>query len=149
MVNPRFLDVLRLVEARLRGAPVVWAVTGSLGLALHGMPVNPGDVDLQSDAAGAYEIERRLAEYRREPLRLKETARGRSHFGALEMDGMKVEIIGDMQYARPGGGWTEPPDLARLREWVEVEDLAALIDAGLSFIPGGSVIYRLIQDLRE
>ena len=55
------LDVLRLLHQRLEGSSAVWALTGSLGMVLQGLPLEPHDIDLQTDPVGAYEIERRLA----------------------------------------------------------------------------------------
>ena len=44
----------------------------------------------------------------------------RSHFGALEIDGIQVEIMGDIQKCLPDGSWEEPVDLERHRRFVEV-----------------------------
>ena len=41
--------------------------------------------------------------------------------GALEIDGIEVEIIGDIQKRVTGGPWEPPPDLARLATTVEAE----------------------------
>jgi hypothetical protein len=46
----------------------------------------------------------------------------RSHFGALEIDGIKVEIMGDIQKF-VDGRWEAPADLAMIKRTVEVEDM--------------------------
>ncbi|MCW5852548.1 MAG: hypothetical protein KIT87_20910, partial [Anaerolineae bacterium] len=66
---------------------MTWAVTGSVGMALQGIPVEPHDIDLQTDAAGAYEIQRRLAEYSVQPVAFLAGERMRSHFGRLVIEG--------------------------------------------------------------
>jgi len=53
---------LRKICERLKD-DVIWALTGSLGHALQGVPVEVHDVDIQTDREGAYEIERRFSEF--------------------------------------------------------------------------------------
>jgi hypothetical protein len=35
------------------------------------------------------------------------------------VEGVQVEVMGDVQSARPGGGWEAPPQLDRVIAWVE------------------------------
>ena len=65
-MREEILAVVRRLDRDLDGA--LWVLTGSVGLALQGMPLEPRDVDVQTDAAGAYEIERRLAAYTTRPV---------------------------------------------------------------------------------
>lgn len=102
-------------------AESTWVLTGSLGLALQGVATEVHDIDVQTDRAGALELERRLAECVVRPVGLKEDALVRSYLGRAEMNGVEVEIIGDIQKRAPGGPWGPPPDLARL---------AVSVDAG-------------------
>lgn len=123
-LDERHIDVLYLIHDRIADASLNWALTGSVAFALRGIDVSsPGDIDIQSNEAGAYEIERRLAEYSVRPVRFSEAEHLRSHFGALQIEGVAVEIIGDIQHRRPDGSWTAPVDIAVRREWVEVDDL--------------------------
>jgi hypothetical protein len=116
--------ILRLLYNRLSQEPVTWALTGSLALALRGLKVRePGDVDIQTDAAGAYAIERLWASDMQRPVTFSEAERIRSHFGALEIDGVVVEIMGDIQHRLPDGRWSEPVNIAAEREWLEVDGM--------------------------
>ena len=65
MVSARHLRVLRRVCELLEGTDVTWVLTGSLGLALRGVETEVHDIDVQTDAAGALELERLLAGARR------------------------------------------------------------------------------------
>lgn len=105
---------------------VTWAVTGSANLALQGVDAEPEDVDVVCDEPGAYAIEAafpgaaaELVHYREDP-----EARIASHYGALDLDGVRVEIVGDVHY-RAGDGddaeWVPGADVAEHREFVEVE----------------------------
>ena len=61
MIANVHLRVLERIADRLHASPVAWAVTGSLGMALQGVPVTVHDIDIQTDEKGVYEIERQLA----------------------------------------------------------------------------------------
>ena len=92
-------------------------------MALQGMPVEVHDIDIQTDKDGAYEIERCFVEFVIKPLRYSEIERIRSHLGMLEIDGIKVEIMGDIQKRLGNQGWEEPVKVECYRRWVEVDGL--------------------------
>jgi hypothetical protein len=131
MIDAAYLTALRLIVEHLRGSRAVWALTGSLGWALQGVPVEPHDIDLQTDATGAYEIERRLtacgerseSTYVLRPVAFSAAERIRSHLGALVIDGVPVEVMGAVQKRLPDGTWEPPVEVARYRRWIEVEGL--------------------------
>ena len=118
------LAVLGLICRRLAGADVLWALTGSLSFALQGVNLIAHDIDLQTDQAGAYEIERRLAAYVTCPVAFRESDQIRSHFGALTIDGLPVEIMGDIQKRNSDGSWEPPVDLALHRQVITVGEMA-------------------------
>jgi len=107
MIPPRFIEVLRQIRDRLEGQETHWAVVGSLGLAMRGLPLEPHDIDIMSDEAGAHEIERVLSEFVKKHVYLREGETLRSHFGELEVNGVKVEIMGDLRIRSPDGTWEE------------------------------------------
>ncbi len=119
MIPATHVHVLRRLRELLAGAEATWVLTGSLGLTLQGVETDVHDIDVQADRAGALELERLLSEYVVRPVELKEDALVRSYLGAAEIDGVQVEIIGDIQKRIPGGPWGPPPDLARLAITVE------------------------------
>jgi len=123
MLNPDYLKVIRKINARLNNTSVNWAVTGSLGFALQGVPGEPNDIDIQTDKEGVYEIERRFSEFVTKRVALSSTERIRSHFGELMIDGIKVEIMGDIQKRLEDGSWENPIDLEHHKRVVEVEEM--------------------------
>ena len=123
MVEPSFLNVLRQIYARLSDSDVDWLVTASFGLALQGLPIETHDIDLQTTQAGAYEIERRFAEFVTKPVTFSESEYIRSHFGALTIDGIQVEIMGDFQIRLADGTWEEPIDLQTIKRFIEVDGM--------------------------
>lgn len=125
MINPAFLDVLHQLYTRLNGTDINWAVTGSLCFALQGVPMpEVHDIDLQSDAAGAYDIERLFAENVSRKVEWSAARTIRSHFGALLIDGVKVELMGDVE-KRLGDAsdWEAPPDLRQVKRFVQVDEM--------------------------
>jgi|SRR5690348_11517615 len=123
MLSWRHLAALREIEARLRGSGVRWALTGSASVALHGVPVAAHDIDVQTDAAGAYALAGRFAEAVTRPVAFSEAGRIRSHFGALRLYGVTVEIMGDIAKRLPAGRWEEPVDLNAHARFVEAHGL--------------------------
>lgn len=117
-----FVPALRILSQRLEG--LLWAVTGSTGMVLQGVPLTPADIDLQTVGAHAYEIERRFRGAFRRPVRLRTSGRLRSHFGVLQLQGVTVEIIGDLQKRLPDGSWSSPPDLEEHRRFVLMEGIS-------------------------
>jgi len=122
-VSPQHLGALRKVYERLRGTEINWLVCAGMSLALHGMPVVVHDIDLQTDAPGAYAIERLFTEYATKPVAFSSTDRIRSHFGALTIDGIKVEIIGDIEKRAEDGSWEAAPNLGQHKLFVRVGDM--------------------------
>ena len=59
---PGFLAVIETICTTLRLHNILWVLTGSASFALQGMQLPIKDIDLQTDAVGAYKIEAVLAE---------------------------------------------------------------------------------------
>jgi len=89
------------------------------------MPVEVHDIDIQTDKAGAYEIERRFSECVVRKVSFSSAERIRSHFGALMIDGIKVEIMGDIQKKLEDGTWENPVDLKCHKRVAKVRGMQA------------------------
>jgi len=50
-------------------------------------------------------------------------ARIRSYLGRLEMDGIQVEIMGDIAKRLDDQTWEEPVQVAQYRRWLEIDGL--------------------------
>ena len=123
MFDPFFFKVLHKICARLGEINVNWALTGSLNLALQGVPVEVNDIDILTDKVGAYEIENCFSEFVARKVAFSSAERIRSYLGALIIDGVKVEIMGDVQLKRENGSWEEPVDLERNKRTLEIEGI--------------------------
>jgi hypothetical protein len=108
---------------QLRGTPINWAVTASCSLALQGVPVAVHDIDVRTTAADAYALEALFRPYQKRAVTFASTGIVRSHFGALEINGIDVEIIGDMQHRLADGTWEPIVDINRFKVWVALDDI--------------------------
>jgi hypothetical protein len=126
MIDQKLLSSLKFLYSRLNDPGKValnWAVTGSLGMVLNGMEMTIHDIDLQTDKDGAFEIERRLLDYRVTPVFFKASDRIRSYFGIFEVKGVQVEVMGDMQHLQPDQVWQEPVKVEQFRKWITFENM--------------------------
>ena len=131
--KPRWRAVLRALAARLDAAGIPCRVVGGTAAALHGVPVRVKDIDLETTAAGAQQIAALFAACVIRPVAFSESPVYRSHFGQLDIDGVLVEIMGDLE-RREGDGWAPSAALtetvvmlegAPVRvSWLEEETLA-------------------------
>jgi hypothetical protein len=103
-VKPRWRPVLRQIARRLDQGGVAYKVVGGAAVALHGVPIPVKDLDLETDAEGAYRFQALFAEQCIEPVSLRESEVYRSHFGRFDFDGVTVEVMGDL-HRREGDGW--------------------------------------------
>jgi hypothetical protein len=124
VIPAKFLPAVHIIHAALLDSQVDWAVTGSLGMALQGMDLPINDIDIQTDEDGAYEVERRLAQYVVLPVLYKASERMRSRLGKLNVEGVQVEILGGIQKRLQDGDWEPPVQVAQHRLWVEVDGLS-------------------------
>jgi len=123
VIDPIFFKVLYKVCTRLDVVNVNWALTGSLNLALQGVPVEVNDIDILTDKVGAYEIEKCFSEFVTRKVAFSSEERIRSYHGVLMIDGVRVEIMGDVQLKRQNGFWEEPVDLERNKRTLEIEGI--------------------------
>jgi len=100
------LDAIERLVAALDDE-VTWAVTASANLALRGFPVDPGDVDVLTDEAGARTILDRfdgdVTRAITPPTSVRE-GNIRSHYGELSLGGVPVDVMGDVQLREPDRG---------------------------------------------
>jgi hypothetical protein len=119
MIDISYSKAMRRIYKCLQNRPVNWVVTGSFSFALQEVPVTPRDIDLQTDLAGALTIEQLLSKYVVQKVKFSTNEKMRSHFGELSINGVKVEIMGDIQKRNEDGSWEKPVDLDEHKQFVE------------------------------
>ena len=118
-----FENALSWIIETLEGRDIVWALTGSTSFALQGVPVNVHDIDIQTDARGAYAIQALFADKIERPVAFLESPNIRSHFGTAKVEGVTVEIMGAIQKRTR---WPQEADEYRAPEWEPPVDVGAL-----------------------
>ncbi|WP_448335392.1 nucleotidyltransferase domain-containing protein, partial [Bellilinea sp.] len=94
MLPREFETALQTILEQLTGLPEAWALTGSVGMVLQGMPLQVHDIDVQTSPLGAIQIQQRLEGWMVEPVRQVESSFMRSLLGRAVVEGVEVEIIG-------------------------------------------------------
>jgi len=122
LIKPTFIEVLKLLEDELSKTEVNWALTGSTSFALQGMQYEPDDIDIQTDQEGAYEIQSLFKEHIRREVSFSTKNNIRSYFGELNINGVSVEIIGDIQKF-DGTEWERTPNLHEIKHYINVFNL--------------------------
>lgn len=103
---------LQEVHRRLDDAGLRWALTGSAGHRLQGVPVEVHDLDVQTDEPGAWAADRVLAELAIARLAPRESERMGSLFGVYQLGLARVELIGAVKHRRtPDDPWHQALDL--------------------------------------
>ena len=123
MISTQHARALKTIHDRLRKIESVWAITGSLSFVLQGMEIEVNDINLQTDAAGVYDIEKVFAENIVRSLRFSRSDKIASHWGELNIDRVKVEIMGGLQKKLPDGTRESPVDVKRHREFISFEGM--------------------------
>ena len=118
-LDPQIREMVLTLRRRLADAAVEWALTGSASFVLQGVPLEPDDVDVQTTKAGACAIEECFSDDVVEPVSFAESPTIRSHFGAVDVNGVRVEVMGDLQ-KRVDGGWEPPVDVTEHRKYVSL-----------------------------
>jgi len=123
MIPKPHLSVLRKLYAKLGRESVNWVLTGSVSFVLQGIPIEVHDIDVQTDEAGAYRIEELFSGYSTRKVAFSSTDKIRSHFGELCIDGVKMEIMGNIQKRLKDGIWEEPVNLRLHKHFVDVAEM--------------------------
>jgi hypothetical protein len=121
MVSASHREVILTIYQTLKDYDITWAITGSLGFALHGMDVEVKDIDLQMDKNGAYRIEKAFRSYIVRNVSFLRSEKIRSYFGQLKIQQVVVEIMGALQKKITNDEWEPPVDVGQHREFIDFE----------------------------
>ena len=133
--KPRWQTVLRRIAQQLNEAGVPYTVVGGTSVALHGVSISVADIDIETDAEGAYRFQELFTDHVVEAVALRESDRYRSHFGRFDFDDVIVEVMGDL-CRREGEDWVPTAATTKTTvalgqvdvcvSWLEEETLACI-----------------------
>ena len=111
--------VLTFLLKEIPPAKYPWALTGSAGLRLQGLDIPVNDLDLQTDATTVFLMEKKLSAFMNVPVHLWETAHTLSYHGQADIQGLQVELMGDIRHRLADQTWTESLEIESVLVWVE------------------------------
>jgi len=122
MLTLKHKNVLYRTIDIIQASEITWALTGSTSFSIQGMDVDVHDIDIQTDKKGAYKIGRALSRFVVRPVSFSSTQTIRSHFGCFAMDGIDIEVMGDIQ-KQVDGHWEDIVRLPPLIKYVSFENV--------------------------
>ena len=123
ILEKKLYETLSLITALLKDTTHPWAFTGSVGISLQGVDLEIGDIDIQTDQAGAYQIQDRLSQYLITPVRWLASPNIQSHFGTFRINEIDVEVMGDMKKKLENGSYIAAPDLNQVIQYIQHKDV--------------------------
>ncbi len=123
LIPDNFLIPLRKIYREMQNDEIDWVITGSLGLAIKGIPVQPQDIDIQTDGDGLKHFVRTFSHALTQEPTIQETEHTRSVIATLMIEGIPVDIMGDVQHRDEDGFWDDPPNLSMNRIYLQVADM--------------------------
>ncbi len=123
LIPDEFLIPLRKIYREMQHAEIDWVITGSLGLAIKGIPISPQDIDIQTHRAGLQRFASIFSNALVQPPTIWESERIRSITATFVIAGIKVDIMGDVQFRDEDGFWDDTPNLSMNRIFLQVADM--------------------------
>jgi hypothetical protein len=127
------MDILAPWQVVLRGLVIdldrfglEYKVVGGASTALHGLPWPVKDLDLEMSADSACRFQQLFQAYTVQPVALSESDQYRSHFGKFEIDGVNIDVMGDLQ-RREGDGWV--PTWTRTLDLIDLDGIPVRVSS--------------------
>ncbi len=99
------MNCLRFLSKQLDG--LFWILVGSTSLKLRGVDVTPSDIDIVTDLETISRIDQRLERFRIRAPRYSEGSGFRSTHAIYRVNGVKVDVMANIQFKSPYG-WMSP-----------------------------------------
>src|SRR3989344_2990689 len=112
-------EVVKTIAKALSNSEVPYTFIKSSSLALHGLPVIPNDIDILTTARGAYDIEKIFSECLVRNTNYSSNDMFGSHFGELRINGVKIELMGDLTANH--GRWQSYNHSLRERDYITID----------------------------
>lgn len=137
-IKPAWKTALKKIVRVLKDNNVIYTIVGGASVALNGVRIPVRDVDIEMDADSAYRFQELFIEQAIEPVSYRASENYRSHFGRFEIDGIGVEVMGDLQ-RKADAGWVNTWALTRHPVNLEGEqvDVSWLEEETLAYIRRG------------
>jgi hypothetical protein len=104
-ISPEFISALFIISSKIFGED--YAIRGTTSLVLQGLDMGLEDIDILCDGPTAVKANDLLKEYLVKSVEYSESSKFKSYFGEFNINGVKVEIMGDWQIKTTKGIWSE------------------------------------------
>jgi len=108
MIDPKIFSALKKFYNIVQGKNILWILSGSTSLAIQGVDVSIGDIDILTNQQGSKVFDELLDEYRIKAPEYLPSEKYQSYLGVYEIDDVKVEVQGEFQYKMKDGSWSIP-----------------------------------------
>ncbi len=122
--KPCWRAALSFVANRLNQEGIDYRVVGGTAIALHGIPIEVCDIDIELSTANAYRCQEIFSEYVTNPVTYSSSEIYRSHFGQLEIEGQDIDIMGDLERCE-NGNWVPTTNLTR--EIIDLDGVPVMV----------------------
>jgi predicted nucleotidyltransferase len=116
------IKALRLIHERIGHHEIIWIIIGSSSLWLQEVDIVPEDIDILATKEGAFKIGKLLQDFEKRPIDYSRSGRYESYIGQYEINGVLVEIMGDLRILIDNT-WVPYSDRLSRRVFVEIEGL--------------------------
>ena len=121
-MNEDIQKILKLIISKVDSTKHVWAVVGSTNLALQGVNIEAHDIDILTTEKDVFKIEKILNQYITKSVRYTENGFFKSYFGKFQINGVKVEIMANLQTKQKGTNWSNKARLDK-RIYIKYKNL--------------------------
>jgi len=122
MISQEFIKVLRRINERFQKHKIRWVLVGSLSLALQDVKIKPKDIDILTDKEGALKSNEIFKKHIKKAIVWRQTERYDSFFGKFQINGVVVEIMGDLN-VKERNKWIELKPRLEKPQFIRVEDM--------------------------
>ena len=91
------INAVTMIAKKLDGKNINWAIMTGCSLALHGVDVQPTDIDILTDEDGVFKIKNFLCDYEIETIQNTPSVIFDSLMNKYMINGYIVEVIGDFK----------------------------------------------------
>lgn len=88
---------LKTLVEKLKDQDIHWVFAGSVSLALQGVNVTPGDIDIITNKTDAYKINELLRDYETKKVEFRKGETYQSYLGEFYINSVKIEVMGEFR----------------------------------------------------
>ncbi len=109
MISLKIITALKSFYGIVQDKNIDRILSWSVSLSIQWVDIEPNeDIDILTDRIWAEKLDKLLQSFVVKPLQYSWTEKYRSYFGIYKIDGIQVEIMGEMQYRLRDNSWSTP-----------------------------------------